>query len=148
MDMKYHKSTTRLSRRDHVYERIQIFLKRSCGSLQVNGHQSCQSSNLEVKIEFCHSAWFGTDTPARAEQFFFQTSNFDCWQLCSPLTYRDLQYLFGKISIVQSTLKVFHHSSKYPNFNGTYLVRVPLSSCIAVYCGYDKSLSEFLFLLK
>ena len=30
-------------------------------------------------------------------QNFFLTSNFDGWQLCSPLTYRDPQYLFKKI---------------------------------------------------
>ena len=28
---------------------------------------------------------------------FFQISNFDSLQLCSPLAYRDLQNLFGKI---------------------------------------------------
>ena len=31
-------------------------------------------------------------------RFFFQTSKFDSLQFCSQLTYRDLQYLFGKIS--------------------------------------------------
>ena len=67
-------------------------------------------------------------------RIFCQTSNFDSLQLCCQLTYRDPQYLFGKIWIslkyivsIQSTCRIFNIGfalSKGPHLHRVYLVTV------------------------
>ena len=74
---------------------------------------------------------------------FFQISNFDSLQLCSQLTYRDPQYLFGKISTsliyrvsIQRTSRISNTSyalSKWPHFHRAYV----LGGCIFFSAAVD-----------
>ena len=70
--------------------------------------------------------------------YFFQTSIFDSLYFWRQLTYRDLQYLFGKISnsltnsiSIKRTRRIFNTSyalSKWPHFNRAYVVSVKTQS--------------------
>ena len=111
---------------------------------RATGCQSWRSKKIlpsgPVRTRFARAGPFG--------RIFFQTSNFDGWQLCFPLTNRDPQYLFRKtkisfveiISVLESssTFKVFHLCSKYSHFNSLYLLsrRFHLKIAVCVCCMY------------
>ena len=71
------------------------------------------------------------------------SSNFDSLQLCSQLTYRDPQYLFGKIltpltnsSSIERIKGIFNASyalSKWPHLYRAYVVNVPFILILSVY---------------
>ena len=71
------------------------------------------------------------------------SSNFDSLQLCSQLTYRDPQYLFGKISTsltnsssIRTTKRVFNVSytlSKRPHLHRAYVISGCIFFWLAVY---------------
>ena len=109
--------------------------------------------HLEFWKKFCHSARAEPleggpgSIPGRGLNFF-QTSNFDSLQFCSQLTYRDPQYLFGKISIslkyivsIQKTSRIpniFFALSKWPHLHRAYLVSGPYSFSVPVCILYPK----------
>ena len=69
------------------------------GYFQLKGLQNCQMSKFEVqKIEVTPDPLESDllnkiSLEPKISDLFFQISNFDTWQLCSPLPFKDERYL-------------------------------------------------------
>ena len=99
MEIKYIKSASRLLDRAWVNKRG-LDLSKEVLWVSV-GQRASELPAIKVGGRKKNSADQPGSNPLRPRgpigRFFFQTSNFDSWWICSPLTYRDPQYLFRKI---------------------------------------------------
>ena len=114
-------------RRFRSFQRGTVGLFRSIGCKDT----SCQSWRCDKK--FClRPIWTTQVRPAFDSRTIRSSPNFDSLYLCSQLTYRDPQYLFGKISTsltcivsIQSSSRIlntgFAHS-KWPHLQRAYVI--------------------------
>ena len=96
-----------------------------CASLQLWEFTNFQLSELEVqKMELLSSNWVQIyliicSLKHKMVRYFFQISNFESWQLYSPFTCKDAQWLIWEVYISSKTSHLkskFHLHWKNPHF--------------------------------
>ena len=98
-------------------------------SLSVKELQSCDLSNLktfQLSMTQSQAAFVLLNSSQRTD--FFQTSDFGSKLLCSPLTYRDPQYLIDTIFKIFFLLKRPHSHRAYLEAVGRVLIKTVWSS--------------------
>ena len=105
-----------------MLRRLRSFQRGTVGLCRSTGCKvtSCQSWKFEKNSatqptpDYRGSTWAGG-------RIFCQTSNFDSLYLCSKLTYRDSQYLFGKIATSLTCIVSIQSSSRILNTGFAHL---------------------------